>query len=141
MSTFFNTCKFSYFHFIRKSHAIHCLKFACKHLQIAFDFLRAFSRFEGSQLQKTLQGKQTKIVSAKRRHNRFRWLNKQSKFERISFNCSLNSQEFGIWNPQIAFALRVAMAPGGGVLHYKFIRGRAPQGFLLQPNPRNLVRY
>ena len=30
---------------------------------------------------------------------------------------------------------------GGGVLHYKFIRGCAPQGFLLRPNPRNLVRY
>ena len=29
----------------------------------------------------------------------------------------------------------------GGVLHYKFIRGCAPQGFLLRPNPRNLVRY
>ena len=26
---------------------------------------------------------------------------------------------------------------GGGVLHYKFIRGCAPQGFLLRPNPRN----
>ena len=32
-------------------------------------------------------------------------------------------------------------AGGGGVLHYEFIRGCAPQGFLLRPNPRNLVRY
>ena len=30
---------------------------------------------------------------------------------------------------------------GGELLHYKFIRGCAPQGFLLRPNPRNLVRY
>ena len=29
----------------------------------------------------------------------------------------------------------------GEVLHYKFIRGCAPQGFLLRPSPRNLVRY
>ena len=35
---------------------------------------------------------------------------------------------------------RVLKGPGG-VLHYKFIRGCAPQGFLLRPNPRNLVRY
>ena len=31
--------------------------------------------------------------------------------------------------------------PGEGVLHNKFIRGCVPQGFLLRPNPRNLVRY
>ena len=30
---------------------------------------------------------------------------------------------------------------GGGILQYKFIRGCAPQGFLLRSNSRNLIRY
>ena len=49
---------------------------------------------------------------------------------------------FPIYINDLPFTLQKChVSPGGGVLHYKFIRGCAPQGFLLRPNPRNLVRY
>ena len=58
--------------------------------------------------------KQLYETKRQRRHalskgDRVHWLNKQSKFVRISLKCVLNSQAFWIRNSQVASVLRIAI--------------------------------